>query len=240
MTAEPTESEPATHRRACHAVLATAITAPACAALLYAFVLPDTSVRRAVYFGSKVLISAIPLLWVLGVERRRWAVRRPPVKALASGVVTGVVIGGAVLTFYFNLPAEWLNTDGLRDRVGAYGLLDHFLLFVTFICVINSGMEEYYWRWFVFGGLAREMPWRWAAVISAAGFTLHHIVILTAYFSGAGLIALCNAGVFLGGCIWAVQYRRSKSICASWVSHALADAAIMVVAYDLLIGWGGE
>ncbi|NOT01961.1 MAG: CPBP family intramembrane metalloprotease [Phycisphaerales bacterium] len=217
-------------------MLAVAIVGHAAAALLYAVLLPDTSVRRAVYFGSKLVINALPVVWVFAIERRRMRFLRPSANAIVSGVCTGLVIGGAILLFYHSAIAGRLDATGLRARVGAYGMLDHFFLFAAFICVANSGMEEYYWRWFVFAGLKREMDWPWAVVVSAAGFTLHHIVVLAAYFSGAGLIVLCNLGVFVGGCIWAAQYHRTGSIYATWASHLIADAAIMVVAYDLLIG----
>ena len=75
-----------------------------------------------------------------------------------------------------------------------------------------------------------------AVVLSGLGFTLHHIVVLIAYFPDARLVVLFNVGVFAGGCIWAALYERCGSICGPWVSHLLVDVAIMVVAYDLLFG----
>jgi len=129
-----------------------------------------------------------------------------------------------------------LDSQGLRAKAGAYGALDHFFLFAVFLCVANSGMEEYYWRWFVFRGFRRYMGPMPAAVASALGFTLHHIVVLAAYFPDVSLVVMLNVGVFVGGFIWAILYERSANIFAPWLSHLLADAAIMWVAYRLLFG----
>jgi CAAX protease family protein len=217
-------------------ILAVAIVAHALAALFYAQWVGDESTRTLIYFGSKVVVNAIPLVWIFGVERRRPVFRRPGRRSIVAGLVSGLVICGVIVAVYFLGFEGRIGRDALEAKAGAYGALNHFYLFAAFLCVGNSGMEEYYWRWFVFGGLRRMMRFGPAVVVSALGFTLHHIVVLYAYFPDLGLVVFLNVGVFAGGCIWAILYEKFGSIVGPWISHFFADVGIMVAAWFLLFG----
>ncbi len=206
----------------------------ALAALLYATLPLGDSARGAIYFGSKLLVNAIPVVWIFGVERHKLTLPRPRGRAIALGAVSGLVIGVCILGLYATLFAGRLNVEALREKVAAFGVTDHFFAFAAFLCVVNSGLEEYYWRWFVYRVLRRSMRVAPAAALSALGFTLHHIIVLGAYFPELWLVALLNLGVFAGGVIWAVLYEKTDSLYAPWLSHLLVDAAIMTAVYDLL------
>ncbi len=217
-------------------VLAIAMLGHATAALLYAYLVEAESARTAVYFGSKIIVNAIPIVWVFGIERRRVQWPRPNWSAVRWGLGSGAFIGAVIVALYYIAFAGRLDANGLLDRGGAYGALEHFFLFAVFLCLGNSAMEEYYWRWFVFGELRRLTRLPWAVLYSALGFTLHHIVVLSAYFPDVPLVVLLNVGVFTGGCIWALVYHRCGSIFGPWISHLMVDVAIMIAAHDLLFG----
>jgi membrane protease YdiL (CAAX protease family) len=40
--------------------------------------------------------------------------------------------------------------------------------------------------------------------------------------------------VAVGGSVWAWLYNRSDNFYAVWASHALVDAAIFIIGYDLI------
>lgn len=221
-------------RRSVAVVLVVALVGHATAAVFYAHIIEQESLRSLVYFGSKIVVNAIPLVWVFAIRREplRWpAVTR---HALVTGLISGVVIGGSIVALYYVVFSGRIAADALLAKAGAYGAVEHFYLFAAFLCIGNSGMEEYYWRWFVYRGLRNFMPVGAAVVVSSLGFTLHHIVVLSAYFPNVGFVVLLNVGVFVGGCVWALLYEKRRSIVGPWVSHFIVDAAIMVVAYDLL------
>jgi membrane protease YdiL (CAAX protease family) len=44
-------------------------------------------------------------------------------------------------------------------------------------------------------------------------------------------LSLCVAA---GGVIWAVLYRRYGTLLGPWLSHALVDAAIFAIAYQMV------
>jgi len=215
-------------------VLVVAMLGHAVAAVFYAHLVERESLRSLVYFGSKIVVNAIPLVWVFVVARQplRWPV--VTWRGVVMGLVTGLVMGGGIVALYHAVFSGRIAVDALLAKAGAYGAVNHFFLFAAFLCVGNSAMEEYYWRWFVYRGMREFMPPGPAVVISALGFTLHHVVVLSAYFPSVGMVLLLNVGVFVGGCVWAILYERFRGIAGPWISHALVDAAIMVVAYDLL------
>jgi membrane protease YdiL (CAAX protease family) len=79
-----------------------------------------------------------------------------------------------------------------------------------------------------------------AIVLSGLAFMAHHVFILYVYMPGYFLTAvvpfsLCVAG---GGVVWAWLYDRSGSLYAPWLSHAVVDAGLFVIGYDLFFVLG--
>jgi membrane protease YdiL (CAAX protease family) len=111
-----------------------------------------------------------------------------------------------------------------------------YLLLGLFLAGIHSLMEEYYWRWFVFGELRGRVPVALAIALSSLAFMAHHVVVLAVYFPGhlvaAALpFALCVA---IGGAAWAWLYQRTGTIYSCWISHLLVDTAILAVGYHMV------
>jgi membrane protease YdiL (CAAX protease family) len=194
------------------------------------------------YGAGKLIQFLFPLLFVACFERERLRPARPTIRGLAVGTGFAALVALALFALYFG----WLRTSPLLADTPAsiFGRLREFgrdtpsgfVQLALFICVAHSLFEEYYWRWFVFGWLKRYLPLSGAVALSAAGFTLHHIVILGVFFPGrfwslAVPFSLC---VGVGGAFWAYLYHRSGSLLAPWLSHILVDAAIMMVGYVMV------
>lgn len=96
-----------------------------------------------------------------------------------------------------------------------------------FYTLCHSFLEEYYWRWFVFGGLRKYAADWLANVISSLGFMAHHVILLAVYLGwDSPLTWLFSASIAIGGMFWAWLYARQGTLMMSWFSHALVDAAI--------------
>jgi CAAX protease family protein len=97
-------------------------------------------------------------------------------------------------------------------------------------------LEEYYWRWFVFGRLRRHLAFAPAAALSSLAFMSHHVIVLSVYLPGYFWVAVVPLSLCIaaGGCMWAWLYEQTRSIYAAWLSHLLIDAAIFAIGYDLL------
>ncbi len=73
----------------------------------------------------------------------------------------------------------------VREKAEQMGVISHFVLFGLFLSFLHSLLEEYYWRWFVFGNLHRFLNSKSLAYgVGALGFASHHIVVTTQFFDG--------------------------------------------------------
>lgn len=161
-------------------------------------------------------------------------------RSLLWGLVTGLVIGGAALVLYHWVlePSGMMAgpTEQARAKLKETGLnsLPVFVAVAMFYSLCHSGLEEYYWRWFMF----RHLTLRWnlttATVVSSLGFMAHHVLVLARYFGWASPMTYALAlSVAVGGVIWAVLYRRFGTVAGPWLSHAFVDAAIFAIAYQM-------
>jgi hypothetical protein len=227
------------------AVLALAMLYPTLLAYAYFVALagPSGSPRavQVVWIGGKAVQLALPLLWIQYAEGRWPRLARPTAGGLAVGLIFGLVVAAAMFLLYFLLLRHhhmFLSASGrVQQKVTEFGLDTPaaFVLFAAFIAVGHSLLEEYYWRWFIFGRLRRLLP-VWAAIlISSAAFMAFHVIDLAMFFPGRFLtLALPLAAcVGVGGAAWCWLYQRTGSLYAPWLSHLVMDAAIFAVGYDL-------
>ena len=189
----------------------------------------------------KVLQFAFPAVWVAAVQRRRLGIKRPGLDGLASGAGFGALIFLATLILYhaWLKPAGYFEVAGeaIHLKIQAFRVESFWPYFAlgAFYSICHSLLEEYYWRWFVFGQLRRLVALRAAVLISSVGFMAHHVLVLAFYFGWTSPATwLLSLAVAVGGAVWAWIYHRSGSLYAVWVSHLLIDAAIFTVGYDLV------
>src|SRR5262249_8532078 len=140
--------------------------------------------------AGKLVQFLFPALFVGWVERDRLRPARPTAHGLALGTGFAVLVALGLFALYFG----WLAASPLLEDAPAriFGRLRElgratpagFVQVALFVSVVHSLFEEYYWRWFVFGGLKRYLPLGAAVGVSALGFTLHHVVVLGVFFPG--------------------------------------------------------
>lgn len=197
---------------------------------------------KGVFSVGKTLQFVFPFLITAFVLKERWLIRRFNTRGLLFGGAFGLVVA---LTIFFagkacvssGDPAFLQLKEELLQRLEQFGMASKgaFLFVSFFYSVIHSGLEEYYWRWFAFGRLAKKRSFIPAALIANIAFTFHHIVVLGVYFGFQNpLTWLCSFGVFFGGMVWQTIYRRTDSIYGAWLSHGLIDAGIFAVGFLLL------
>lgn len=193
-------------------------------------------VGQAVYGASKVWILLLPLAWLRLVDGKRPDVSSPlRAGGIGLGAVFGVIIGGVILGGYLLVGKEWIDADAIRAVADRNGLDEKwkYLALAGYLCVVNSLLEEYVWRWFVFRHGAALMP-RWPAVIlSSVLFTVHHILALGLQFDWR-LTILGSAGVCIGGITWSWLYLRFGTVWPGWVSHMIVDVAVFIVGWHII------
>jgi len=219
-----------------------AMLVPCVASLVYFVLLPGGAWSRVVYAGTKTFTVVWPVIAVCLIEgtRLRWKAVgwRRNLAALPLGVATGLLIGGMIAVAYLWTPAgDYAHRFSGRISAKVIGLgiggAGGFAAFSIFISVVHSLIEEYYWRWYVFGRLARLVPAGQAYALASLSFAAHHYVLLWCYFPPLAAI-LMGTAVGLGGALWCWMYRRQGVLSGAWISHALVDAAICCVGYRLV------
>ena len=229
-------------RRDVYAV-AFAIGFPTLVTLFYFVWLTDgpAGVQQAAYALGKPLQFAFPAFWVLAVQRRRIGLRLPVAAGLIEGAAFGLTIFGAMMALYhlWLEPAGFMDpaTEQIRQKVLSFGVRGPMGFFAlgAFYSLAHSLMEEYYFRWFVFGQLRRLVSVPAAIVVSSLGFMAHHVVVLGTFFGYTSPATwLFSAAVAIGGAAWAWLYHRSGSLYGPWLSHLIVDAAIFTIGYSIV------
>jgi uncharacterized protein len=195
--------------------------------------------QQAVYTVGKTIQFGLPLAGLLFLRmpgcpwfRRSWA-------GVGSGLVFGGLVFGLILVGYQYWPSLAPVGAEIQDRLARIGIADRwqYAALAAFYAALHSFLEEYYWRWFVFGQLRRWLRPVSAAVLSSLAFAAHHVIVLGCYFGASSpSTALFSLGVAMGGAAWCGIYHRSNSLLGPWLSHAIVDAAIFAVGYQMVRG----
>lgn len=216
---------------------------PSLATWLYFVALAGHESMQLAYSAVKILQFAFPLVWIIGFRKCWPKLSWPQGRGLVAGLVFGLVVAASMLLLYqlFTSHSDLLasGVEQVRTKVAEMGINTplRFAGLALFYSLLHSLLEEYYWRWYVFGEL-RRFTGDWIAIgLSSLGFMAHHVIVLGMYFGDAWwLTAILSLAVAVGGAVWAWLYRRSGNLAGSWLSHALVDAAIMLVGYQMI--WG--
>lgn len=216
------------------------VPAPSIGAATAMLLAPGTTAAKVIFALMKAWLLAFPLVWLVLVERQRPRLPAFTRRGITLGLVTGVAIAGLILAAYFTLGRAWIDAAHVRGVARQSGLATPalYVFLAVYWCVINSLLEEYAWRWFVFRkclGLMTPTHKAAAVLLSALFFTIHHVVALAAQFDWR-VTVLGSVGVFIGGAAWSWLYLRYQSIWPAYVSHALADAPIFLIGWWLIFG----
>lgn len=187
---------------------------------------------------SKVWILVLPLIWTRFAEGASLRLPKRSRAGLVPGLVFGLLAAGCVLLTDRLLLREMLDPSVFSEMIADNGLDQPWTYagMAVYICLVNSLLEEYVWRWFVFRQIERLAPPLPAVLLSAGAFTLHHTIIVQTQFGNWGLTALASAGVFVGGAMWSALYLRHRSIWSPWLSHLVVDIAIFLIGARLVFG----
>jgi len=229
-------NEPEPNRR--RALIALLLLAPIPSlGVIMAMVVAPGPVGKSIFTVAKIWLLVFPAAWYLLVEKGRPSWSPPRHGGLGTGAVSGVVVGGAIVAGAWLFGVQHMDLAPLRTEVQKMGLNSAlpYLAAAAGWTFVNSLMEEYVYRWFVFRQCEALIK-GWAAVIaSAAIFTAHHVIAVSQYLDPL-LTVLASAGVFAGGAAWSWLYMRYRSIWPGWISHVLADIAVFGVGWFLLFG----
>lgn len=215
-----------------------ALIVPLLASLIYFVLFPGTWFGKACFGLVKIHLIAWPVIGTVFILRE--SMRRPSPSwdvrfhTLIPGAVIGVVVVAAMFVLMQTPIGDIVRSSGgrIREKVDDLGVLEHYISFSIFISVINSLIEEYYWRWFAYGNIRRVMSLGWAHAVAALAFAAHHIVVVSQFFP-IGFALFVGFSVGVGGLIWSLMYQKYNTILGPWLCHIIIDAGFLWIVYDL-------
>ena len=152
---------------------------------------------------------------------------------LAVSVLIGILIYGVIVGGYF-LTRNFFDFSGvtksLTDDMGITA--DNFLYVAVYISVMNSFLEEFFFRGFGFIMLKKYVNIKFAYFFSPILFAVYHVGMLIGMFHPA-VHLLLMFGLIAGGLIFNWLNDRFGSIYPSWFVHMAANFAINTIGFIL-------
>ena len=220
------------HKKNTWLLISAAIVCCGIMAVVDGVIQPGYAVKSAIKLGLFLLLPF--LVSRLGTElrfARLFRFRRAgflPALGLGFGVY-GVILGG-----YFLL-RNWIDFSGIVDSLssGAGVTKDNFLFVSLYISFINSLLEEFFFRGFLFTNLKYAAGRVFAYGFSAGMFALYHVAMMIGWFHPA-ITLLLIAGLTVGGMLFNYLNEKQENICTSWLVHMCANFAINTVGFILM------
>ena len=196
----------------------------------------EIEIGKLIWFVAKIWLLLLPVAWMVWIDRESMSWSPTTKQGIVAGFVLAIPVSIVLFGTYWMAKGTLIDPDA-KQAIEQLDIASpaNFLIFALAMSLLNSLMEEYVWRWFVFTKL-RVIAGVWPAILlSAFFFTVHHVVIMW-NFGSLSLVLLGSAGLFSGGIIWAWLYNRYNSIWPGWICHVAADAAIMWITWWIITG----
>ena len=152
-------------------------------------------------------------------------------------IFTALALGGAVYILIFG---AYLLLRGVIDFSAVTGALTenagvtkaNFPVVALYISVVNSFLEEFFFRGFAFLTLKKITSPKIAHAFSALSFALYHVAMMIGWFS-LPVFLLAMLGLAAGGVLFNLLCARGDSIYPSWTVHMFANFAINTIGFLL-------
>lgn len=146
-------------------------------------------------------------------------------KSLLLGLAVYAVIMSAYLLLRDIIDFSRV-TSSLTSGMGITA--DNFIYVSLYISLMNSFLEEFFFRGYGFITLKKYTGRKFAYIFSSAVFAVYHIGMLIGMF-GIGALALLMFGLIAGGCIFNYLNEKNENIYSSWFVHMFANFAINTI-----------
>ena len=198
------------------------------------------AVVRPPYFSKipiKILFFlALPMLF-FAFWREEWsefkALFRFHKKGLLISLLLGIIIFGVILGGYFALRGV-IDFSGVTSSLtsGMGITADNFVWVAIYISIMNSFLEEFFFRGFGFITLKKYVSVKFAYFFSPVLFAVYHVGMLVGMFHPAVLVLLMF-GLIVGGLIFNALNDKLGNIYPSWFVHMAANFAINTIGFIL-------
>ncbi len=177
-----------------------------------------------------LLFLLVPVIYSLfDKEIRLFSVFKPTKQGFKTALLLSLPLYLLIIGAYLLLKNVFdfsTITTALTGDVGVNR--DNFIFVALYISFINSLLEEFFFRGFIFLQLKKIIKIYPAHILSALLFAVYHIAIMSGWFS-VPIFILAMAGLFAGGIIFNLLNSKFNNIYTSWLVHMFANFAINTV-----------
>ncbi len=150
--------------------------------------------------------------------------------ALMLGIgIYALIVGGY---FLFSLIIDFSPIVGALSENAGVGK-GNFALVALYISFVNSLLEEFFFRGFVFLNLKKLGSRGCAYGISALAFAAYHVSMMIGWFP-FWVFGLVMLGLVIGGVIFNFLDEKQGTIYSSWLTHMFANFAINTIGFLLM------
>ncbi len=179
---------------------------------------------------------ALPMLFFV-IRREEWnefrALFRIQKKGLLFSLLLGTAVFGLLLAAYF-IVRNFIDFSGVTSSL-AEGMgitADNFVWVAVYISLMNSFLEEFFFRGFGFITLKKYVNVRFAYFFSPVLFSVYHAGMLIGMFHPAMLLMLM-AGLIAAGLMFNALNDKFGTIYPSWFVHMAANFGINTIGFIL-------
>lgn len=146
-----------------------------------------------------------------------------------AGVLLGAAVFAVILVVYVFMRQYIDSSQLIMEFQEKYKINSGNILYYSFYLVfVNSFLEEFFFRGFLFLNIKHLGFRRTAYAFSALLFAVYHIANFQNWlFPAAFFLAL--SGLFAGGCLFNYLDDKQETFLNSWFVHICADLAIVLI-----------
>lgn len=146
---------------------------------------------------------------------------------LAIGVFVLILSAYLVGSKIFDFSAI---TTSLSNNIGVNS--NNLIFVTTYIALVNSLLEEFFFRGFTFFSLRKIKSRKFSYIFSSLMFAFYHVAMMIGWFD-LWLFMLILIGLFIGGLIFIYVNEKNENIYSSWLVHMFANFAINLIGFIL-------
>ena len=198
-----------------------------------AFVHPDYFVKILIKI---IFFLALPMLFFIKNKddfkdfKKLFVFKK---KGILSSFLLGIGVYAIILIGYF-VSRSFVDFSKVTSNLtSGMGITSNNFVYVSlYISLMNSFLEEFFFRGFGFITLKKYTSRRVAYLFSPILFAIYHVGMLVGMFHIA-VIFLLLAGLIVGGCIFNYLNEKNENIYSSWFVHMFANFAINTIGFIL-------
>ncbi|MBR5869183.1 MAG: CPBP family intramembrane metalloprotease [Clostridia bacterium] len=193
---------------------------------------PGYLVKSAIKIGFFALLPLVICRLDKNLDAKHFL--KPQKRGFLISLALGMGLYAVILGAYF-LIGPFFDFSAIAGSLtqNAGVTRDNFLYVSLYISFVNSFLEEFFFRGFLFANLKRLLGRGSAYLLSALPFSLYHVAMMIGWFSPL-LFLLVMAGLLVGGMIFNRLNESMDNIYASWLTHMFANFAINTIGFILL------